>query len=715
MNGYTGKILSINLSYRAVTVIDTKDYEEFGGGHGIGSALFFDLVKNKSISGFDPSNVVTIMTSPLTGTMAPGGACARTEVQGIGVQSYPIEWFTRSGFGGRFGAMLKYAGWDGIVIEGKADKPVWVDIRDNRVEIKDAKTLWGLDTWNTQEAICQEISGGSGYGDWVKVNSEGARSTQRPAILTIGPAGENLCRVASLIHDAGNGAGQGGFGGVWGSKNLKAISVIGTGKVSVADPNALMEGCLWAFKNYKFKPEDANKSTNLMFNLNPSTFRAFPMPMVMWLRESHGRPQACIGCQAGCRSRFASGLANEASCQEATFYRFWKLRQYLAAVVNAVASARKKADKNAEGLDRLYDRLNPFAEQTAAELCNRYGINAFEFYTGLVYLKDLYEMGVLGRGKQIDTDLSMKRLGTAEFIEELFEKVAFREKGIGDDLAEGFARASVRWGRFEEDLKTGLLQNPHWGLPVHLDPRVQLDWGYGAILGDRDINEHDFGPLYGIPNMTMAMGGDPPMPAEEFVKIYSDKMIPYENDPAMFDWTTENMYSESVAKLVAWQRHYSRFWKQSVLFCDFSFPDIMNFSTPDKRGMTGEGEPKFFNAVTGKKITFAEGMEMGRKNWNLDNAIWTLQGRHRDLVHFAEYIYSVPVPKATSWWMPGRENGQWTYVQIGERFIDRVKFEDWKTKYYKLEGWDPETGWPTRSTLDILGLAHVADELEHKG
>jgi len=102
---------------------------------GMGSAIFGDLVKDKSIDGFHPGNVVTIMTSPLCGTLAPA-ASARTEVQGIGVQSYPIGWFTRSNFVGRFSSMLKYAGWDGIVIEGKADKPVWIDMRNEKVFIR---------------------------------------------------------------------------------------------------------------------------------------------------------------------------------------------------------------------------------------------------------------------------------------------------------------------------------------------------------------------------------------------------------------------------------------------------------------------------------------------------------------------------------------------------------------------------------------------------
>jgi aldehyde:ferredoxin oxidoreductase len=119
MNGYRGEILRVDLSRGRITTIPTSHYEPWVGGHGMGSAIFFDLVKDKTIDGFDPTNMVTIMTSPLSGTLIPAGA-ARTEVQGIGVQSYPIGWFTRSNFGGRFSTMLKQAGWDGIVLEGIA-------------------------------------------------------------------------------------------------------------------------------------------------------------------------------------------------------------------------------------------------------------------------------------------------------------------------------------------------------------------------------------------------------------------------------------------------------------------------------------------------------------------------------------------------------------------------------------------------------------------
>ena len=716
MYGYTGKIVRINLTNRAVSTIDTKDYEHWGGGHGVGSALFWDIVKNKAISGFDPANVVTIMTSPLTATLAPA-ASGRTEVQGIGVQSYPIEWFTRSNLGGRFGAMLKYAGWDGIVIEGKADRPVWIDIQNEDIRIRDATRLWGLDTWATQKEIWREVSAGSGYDDWFELNRLGdrGRTTQRPAVLTIGQAGENLSRLGALIHDAGNAAGQGGFGGVWGSKNLKAISVIGTGSVKIADPHALIEARLWSQRYYTLRL-DSDRSIEVSGGI-PAGFGS-RAPLMFWKKPKQSRPQACLGCHAGCRARYETGLGNESGCAETAFYSQFDLKRHSRIWVRAASSLLRLFGKKiaAEGIYLVMGKQTD-AAYTATDLLQRYGINAFELLMGLSYIRDLNKMGVLGQGKSIDTDLPFDKLGDLEFAERLLRMVAFRE-GIGDDMAEGFFRAAKRWGRLEEDLETGLLEYPHWGLPNHYDPRAEIEWGYGSILGDRDINEHGINILFWVPSYALWTGKEPPISAGEAAKIYSEKLMPYEGDPLMLDFSTENIYSQHMVKLVSWHRHYTRFWKQSILYCDFRFPDIYNSYTPDKRGLTGEGEQKFLNAVTGKNYSFVDGMELGKRIWNLDNAIWTLQGRHRDMVHFADYIYKVPfggLGSFASYYMPGRENGKWKYIRLDGRVIDREKFEEWKTKFYIFEGWDTETGWPKRETLESLSLGYVADELEKRG
>lgn len=184
----------------------------------------------------------------------------------------------------------------------------------------------------------------------------------------------------------------------------------------------------------------------------------------------------------------------------------------------------------------------------------------------------------------------------------------------------------------------------------------------------------------------------------------------------MLDFSTPNIYSHHIAKLVAWHRHYTRFWKQSIQYCDARWPEFINSKAKNGLGISGEGEPKFFNAVTGNNYNFVDGIGIGEKIWNLDNAIWTLQGRHRDIVHFSNYIYTVPFggfgsQSSAPYYLPGKENGKWSYIRVNNRQLDKSKFEEWKTKYYVFEGWDPQTGWPTKPKLSSIGLEHVATEL----
>ena len=690
MNGYAGKILMLDLTQRKVGVLPTSKYQHWMGGHGMGSAIFFDLVKDKTIDGFHPDNVVTLMTSPLSGTLVPG-ASGRTEVQGIGVQSYPIGWFTRSNFGGRFSAMLKFAGWDGIVFQGKADKQVWVDIRDDDVQIRDCAplSLWGKETWDCQETIWEEVAAGGKYGDWNSPSGkEGGKTTQRPAVVTIGPAGENQSRLACLIHDAGNAAGQGGFGAVFGSKNLKAISVVGTGHVQINNPKMLLATRLWQKKDYAFDLA-ALQETRGSFQ-----FQSPPAPIIIWTKgrpNINQRPQACMGCHSGCRARYKGASGNEASCFASAFYG------------------------EAKSLD---------IQRFASDLINRYGLNAVEMIYGLVYIRILQQWGQLKTAKIPGCPLDFSKYGSREFVEQFVKMIAYGNDGngneslFGKDLSGGFVRAAEKWDRRKQDLDSGILAFPYWGIPVHKEPRAQVYWGYGTLLGDRDINEHDFDWIKWEASSAKSSGREPNLTAKEVVKIVTDKMVPFQGDMDMLDFSENNIYSGHMAKMVSWQRYYTRFWKQSMLFCDVRWPGFVNIHRPDKIGSTGIAEAKYIKAVTGKDFSFEDGINLGRKIWNLDHATWTLQGRHRDMVHFTNNIYEkkplfpADVPNA---FLPGKENGKWDYYGYSYRTLDRNKFDEFKTRFYRLQGWDTATGYPIRSTLEALGLGYVADELEKDG
>ncbi len=183
----------------------------------------------------------------------------------------------------------------------------------------------------------------------------------------------------------------------------------------------------------------------------------------------------------------------------------------------------------------------------------------------------------------------------------------------------------------------------------------------------------------------------------------------------MFDYGEgpTGIYSDHRVKTIAWHRHYTRFWLQSLLFCDWVWPQFFTPNNPDgNNGATPEGETRFFSAVTGKKTTFVEGMEIGRKIWNLDRSIWVLQGRHRDMEVHAGYVYKVPTK--SPYYLPVYQNGKWAYDPNVGRVLNKPKFEEWKTRFYEFEGWNSANGWPKRNTLESLGLQKVADTLQGK-
>ena len=142
--GFAGKILRVNLTAKQISSIETSQYEAYGGGLGSAIAIFWDLCVAPGgwdlQDAFDPRNIVTLMTGALAGTGLP--YTSRTSVSGLAPQPWPVNWFSRSNFGGSFAPMLKFAGWDGVIVEGKSDVPVYINIVDDKVILEDAKS-WG--------------------------------------------------------------------------------------------------------------------------------------------------------------------------------------------------------------------------------------------------------------------------------------------------------------------------------------------------------------------------------------------------------------------------------------------------------------------------------------------------------------------------------------------------------------------------------------------
>jgi len=310
-------------------------------------------------------------------------------------------------------------------------------------------------------------------------------------------------------------------------------------------------------------------------------------------------------------------------------------------------------------------------------------------------------------------------LGSGDFAEKLVNAI-ITQTDIGKELCKGISQAALKWGRLEKDTTSGILPLQEWGLAHHYDARTEVEWGYGSLMGDRDINEHDFNwNVYWTPTINGLLGVKDAVSAKRLSEIYAKKTVPY-NDPMMIDYSDTGIYSEAMAKTVAWHRHYTRFWKQSMLYCDWAWADFVNPYGPDHEGMTGIGEQKFLNAVTGGDLTFEQGMEIGRRIWNLDRAIWILQGRHRDIEKFTEYSYTNGAEPGTTTYeapyvMPVFEDNEWAFKSVAGRVLDRQKVEDWKSLFFKLEGWDVKSGWPTRETLTKLDLSNVADALEKAG
>lgn len=286
--GWTGTILHVDLSSGRTTEMQTADYSgRFLGGLGIGEKIYWDLTEPET-EAFDPANPLILMTGPLCGTTAP--AASRMVVCGKSPCTCP-ERFVNASIAGFFPAELKKAGFDGVVITGKADRPVYLHITDGRAFLLDASRLWGMNNAAVRQSIEQELSAA-------------------PKILSIGSGCENRTRIGNLIGDLGGSASM-GFGSLMGSKNLKAIAVNGSGRVPEAEPEKVRQ-----------VREQLKKMTGQGYHHIYD--RMVPMPGTETVKKAH-----CYACPQGCwRSvqRRQSGAEGIRKCHMGAWYAKWDMK-----------------------------------------------------------------------------------------------------------------------------------------------------------------------------------------------------------------------------------------------------------------------------------------------------------------------------------------------------------------------------------------------------
>jgi aldehyde:ferredoxin oxidoreductase len=408
---YAGTILKVDLSTGEVDKEPTGSYTaSFLGGRGINIRLFWNYI-TPGVDALAPGNVLVLGVGPLGGATV---SAARTEVT---AKSPETGFLGSTNFGGFFGSELKFAGYDHLVICGKAEKPVYLSIDNDQVEVRDASGVWGKDTYEAPELIRDDVA------------------DPEAKILCIGPAGENLVRFASVQHELGHGGGRTGMGTVMGSKNLKAIVVRGTKVLSLSDPERFLalsrtlehllasdpgsvrksrygvtpsydvQDELFLGTAITLVPEGADPRTNV-----PKT-QAIPQ------RFAHKRA-GCFGCPVQCMEHYVvdESKTGVISCE---FYSVF---------VSFV---------------RCFD---PATSLEGAIRCQKYGLDAISTGGLITWLMTLYEKGII---TEEDTDGIPMKWGSPQAIIGMVEKIA-RRQGIGGILAEGIVKAAAEIGRGSE-------------------------------------------------------------------------------------------------------------------------------------------------------------------------------------------------------------------------------------------------------------------------
>ncbi len=457
VNGYTGNIIRVNLTDKRISIENPDEifYRRYIGGEGFVAYYLLKELK-AGIDPLSPENKLIFATGPLTGFAIPG-----TGRNSVGAKSPLTGGFGEAEVGGHWGAELKHAGFDAIIVEGKAEHPVYLWIKDGLAELKDASHLWGKVTGEVESIIKKELD------------------DKLIRVAQIGPGGERLVRYACVINDLRNAAGRGGMGAVMGSKNLKAIAVRGQTRLQVHDKEKL-RGKIKEFNEVAYKPysgyfehgtggaimEQFAISGNLPTrNFRDGEFSAAKKLDPSIMKEEIGLTmEACYACPIRCK-------------KIVDIKEPWD--------VDPLYGGPEYESIGAFGSNCGVDDIKAVCK--ANELCNKYSIDTISAGVSIGFAMECYEKEIIS---DRDTNGLKLNFGNAEAMVKMVEMIGKRE-GLGDILAEGVKRAAEKLGSGADKFAMHVKGQE---IPMH-EPRLKQGLGVGYSISptgaEHMANLHD--------------------------------------------------------------------------------------------------------------------------------------------------------------------------------------------------------------------------------
>ena len=472
--GYAGKILRINLeNQRSIEEqLDLEEARHYLGGRGLNAYKLYKEVK----SGTDPlglDNKLMIATGPLVGTMFPTASrfnvSAKSPLTGI---------MGDTNAGGHFAPEMKFAGYDQIIIEGKAEKPSYIFIRDSTVDLIDASKIWGKTVFQADKLIKEE------------------QKDQHVQTLICGPAAEKGVRFSGLFANQARAASRTGMGTVMASKNIKAVAIRGTGAIKVAEPELFEQLALTLEKEIREHEQYAGRremgTTRILMMANRAGF----LPTRNYTQGTFEEAEKVSG----------ERLAAEYNV---------KTRGCFACTIpcSRIYSIREGPNKGLHGEGPEYESLGSFTSRIgnpdlefalkANDLCNQLGIDILSTIGCIGWCMELFSKGVLSKEETGGLDLSW---GNTETVIKLLHQIANRE-GFGDLLADGSKRAAEKLGKGGEDV----IQVKGMDL-IMADPRGLKGFGLGYAVASRGgdhLRSEPFIELNDDPELGESMFGEP--------------------------------------------------------------------------------------------------------------------------------------------------------------------------------------------------------------